>query len=131
MGRIRDSSAFAVGHRSEIGRYKIPMKVSLPDFGTGMINEDFHIAGIRQVVNERLKRAVMYSVALGPRYLKWKILSLSEPNALLFLQILIVLLTRSVVNVCAIYKDFLFVSLVTNRVSLVKVCFPSFYVLNC
>ena len=62
---------------------------------------------------------------------KWKILSLSGPNALLFLQLLIALLTRSVVNFCAISKDFLFVSLVTNRVSLEEVCLPSLDVLNC
>ena len=58
-------------------------------------------------------------------------LSFNGPKALLFLQFLIALLTRSVVNVCAISKDFLFVSLVTNRVSLEEVCLPSFDVLNC
>ena len=73
----------------------------------------------------------MYSMALGPRCFKWRMLSLSGPKALLFLQLLIALLTRSVVNVCAISKDFLFVSLVTNRVSLEEVCLPSFDVLNC
>ena len=41
-------------------------------------------------------------------------------------QLLIALLTRSVVNVYAISKDFLFVSLVTNRVSLEEVCLASF-----
>ena len=52
----------------------------MPSFGIGMINDDFHIVGIRQVVAERLKRAVMYSMALGPRCFKWKMLSLSyEP----------------------------------------------------
>ena len=61
----------------------------------------------------------------------WKMLSLSGPKALLFLQLLIALLTRSVVNVFAISKDFLFFSLVINRVSLEEVCFPSFDVLNC
>ena len=50
----------------------------------------------------------MYSIALGPRCLKWKMLSLSGPNALLFLHLLIALLTRSTVNVCAISKDFLY-----------------------
>ena len=45
MGRIRDSSAFAAGERSEIGRYEDPTEVSLPGFGIGMINEDFNIAG--------------------------------------------------------------------------------------
>ena len=58
-------------------------------------------------------------------------LSMSGPKALLFLQLLIALLTRSVVNVCAISKDFLFGSLVTNRISLEEVCLPSFDVLNC
>ena len=73
----------------------------------------------------------MYSMALDPRFFKWKMLSLSGSKALLFLQLLITLLTRSVVNVCAISKDFLFVSLVTNRVSLEEVCLPSIDVLNC
>ena len=73
----------------------------------------------------------MYLMALGPRFFKWKMLSLSGPKALLFLQLLIAILTRSVVNVCATSKDFLFVSLVTNRVSLEEVCLPSFDVLNC
>ena len=60
-----------------------------------------------QVVIERLKRAVMYLMVLGPRFFKWNMLSLSGQNALLFLQLLITVLTRSVVNVCAISKDFL------------------------
>ena len=57
--RIRDSSIFATGQRSKIGRYEVHMEVSLPGFGIGMLNEDFHIAGI-YVVTERLKRAVIY-----------------------------------------------------------------------
>ena len=44
--------------------------------------------------------------------------SLSVPNALLFLQLLIALVTMSAVNVSAISIGFLLVSLVTNRVSL-------------
>ena len=73
----------------------------------------------------------MYSIALGPRCFKWKMLSLSGPNALLFLQLLIALITRSAVNVLAISNSFLLVSLVTTRVSLEEVCLPSFEVLNC
>ena len=46
VGRIRYSSTFAAVQRSEIGRYEVPMEVSLPGFGIGMINEDFHIDGI-------------------------------------------------------------------------------------
>ena len=68
---------------------------------------------------------------VGPRCFKWNMLSLSGPKALLFIQLLIALLTRFVVNVCAISKDFLFVSLVTNRVLLEEVCLPSTNVLNC
>ena len=75
MGRIRDSSTFGAAQRSEIGRYEVPTEVYLSGFGIGMINEDFHIAVIRQVVTERLKRAVMYSMALGPRFFKWKMQS--------------------------------------------------------
>ena len=72
----------------------------------------------------------MYSIALGPRFFKWKMLSLSGPNALLFLQLLIALVTMSAVKVSAISIGFLLVSLVTNRVSLEE-CLPSFEVLNC
>ena len=56
---------------------------------------------------------------------------LSEPNALLFLQLLIALVTMSAVNVSDISICFLLVSLVTNRVSLEEECLPSFEVLNC
>ena len=52
-------------------------------------------------------------------------------KGLTFLQLFIALLTRPMVNVCAISKNFLFVSIVTNRVSLEEVCLPSFDVLNC
>ena len=72
-----------------------------------------------------------YPIALGLRSFKWKILSLFGPNALLFLHLLIALITRSAVNVCAIPISFLLVSLVTNRVLLEEVCLPSFEVLNC
>ena len=58
-------------------------------------------------------------------------LSLSGPKALLFLQLLIAFITRSVVNVRTISNGFLLVSLVTTLVSLEEVCLPSFEVLNC
>ena len=103
----------------------------MPGFGIGIINDDFYIAGIRQVVAERLKRVVMYSIALGPRCFKWKMLSLSGKKALLFLQLSIASITRSAVNVRAISNGFFLLSLVTTRVSLEEVCLPSFEVLNC
>ena len=68
---------------------------------------------------------MIYSITLGPRCFKWKMLSLSGPKALLFLQLLIAFIPRSAVNV------FLLVSLVTTRVSLEEVCLPSFEVLIC
>ena len=54
--------------------------------------------------------------------------SLTGPNALLFLQLLISLVTMSAVKVSAISIGFL---LVTNRVSLEEECLPSLEVLNC
>ena len=102
----------------------------MPGFGIGMVIEDFHIAGIQQVVAGRLNMVVMYSIALGPRCFKWKMLSLSRPNTLQFLQLLIAFITRSVVNVRTISNGFLLASLVTTLVSLEEVCLPSFEVLN-
>ena len=46
VGRIRVSRTFATGQRSEIGQYEDIWEVSLPGLGIGMINDDFHIAGI-------------------------------------------------------------------------------------
>ena len=53
------------------------------------------------------------------------------PNALLFLQLLIALVTMSAVNFSAISIGFLLVSIVTNRDSLEEERLPSFEVLNC
>ena len=36
---------FAVGQRSEIGRYEDPWEVSVPGLGIDISNEDFHIVG--------------------------------------------------------------------------------------
>ena len=72
----------------------------------------------------------MYSMALGPRCFKWKMLSLSVPKALLFLQLLINFITRSVVNVRHVSNDFLLDSLITTLVPLEEVCLPSFELLN-
>ena len=82
------------------GRYEDPWEVSLPGLGIGM------------------------------GFFKWKMLRLSGPNASLFLQLLIALVTMSAMKVSAISIGFLLVSLVTNRVSLEEECLPSFEVLN-
>ena len=73
----------------------------------------------------------MYSIALGPKFFKWKMLSLSGLKALLFLQLLIALVTMSAVKVSTIFIGFLLVSLVTKRVSLEEECLPSFEGLSC
>ena len=56
-------------------------------------------------MTERLKRVVMYSIALGQRCCKWKMLSLSGPNALLFLSLLIALIIKSVVMVLMVLVE--------------------------
>ena len=55
---------------------------------------------------------------------------MEDAEPLLFPQLVIALLIITVVNVCTISKDFLSVSLVTNQVSLVEVCLPSFDVFD-
>ena len=77
-------------------------------------------------VTELLKSAVRYSIPLDPRCFRWKMLSLSGPNARVLLQLLIPLVTWSVVNVTAEVKDFHLISLDTNRVSREEVCLPRF-----
>ena len=50
---------------------------------------------------------------------------------IVFLQLLIPLITWSVVNVAADINDFRFISLDSIRVSREEVCLPSFDVVNC
>ena len=69
----------------------------------------------------------MYSIALCSRCFEWKMLSLSGPKALISLQILIALITRYAVNVCAIFKDFVSVN---NRVSPEEVYLDGWMVLD-
>ena len=91
----------------------------------------FQIEGIRQDVKESLKSTVRYSIALDPRCFTWKMLSLSGPKTQVLLQILIPLVTWSVVNVTAEVNDFHLISLDTNRVSREEFCRPCFEVVNC
>ena len=58
-------------------------------------------------------------------------LSLSGPKARVLLQLLIPLVTWSVVNVTDEVKDFRFIFLDTNRVFRQEVCLPSFEAVNC
>ena len=58
-------------------------------------------------------------------------LSLSGPKARVLLQLLITLVTWSVVNVTAAVNDFRLISLDTNRVSREEVCLPSFEGVKC
>ena len=60
--------------------------------------------------------------------LQVKMLSLVAPS-LLCLKLLIALITRSAVNICAISKDFFLVFLVGNPVSPEEVCIASFELL--
>ena len=105
----------------------------MPGFGIGMTMDDFQINGLRQDVMESLKSAVMYSIHLDPRCFRWKMLSLSGPKAREFLQLLIPLVTWSVVNVTAEVNEFRLTSLDTNRVSHLREegCLPNFEAVNC
>ena len=58
-------------------------------------------------------------------------MSLSGPKAWVLLQLLIPLVTWSVVNVSADVNDFRLISLDTSLVCREEVCVPSFDVVNC
>ena len=117
VGSISVSKNFAAGQMREMGRYDVPCEVSFPGFGIGMTIEDFQIAGILEELAESLNSAVRYAVALGPKCFRRKMLSLSGPKAFVLLQLLIALVTRSVVNVTVVSLGFRRTSLDTNRVS--------------
>ena len=72
---------------------------------------DLQIDGIRQDVTESLKSAVRYSIPLDPRCFRWKMMSSSGSKARVLLQLLIPLVTWSVVNVTAEVNDFRLISL--------------------
>ena len=99
---------------------------SLPGFGIVMTMDDVQIDGIQQDVTESLKSAVRYLILLDPRCFRWKMPSLSGPKARVLLQLLIPLVTWSVVNVTAEVNDFRLISLDNDRVSRAEVCLPSF-----
>ena len=65
---MRVSITFAAGQISEIGRYEVPREEFLPGFWMDMTIDNFQMARIRYGVTESLKRAVRYSIALGPRF---------------------------------------------------------------
>ena len=101
MGSKRASITFTARQRSKICRYEVLREESLPGFGIGTTMDDFQIDGIRQYVTESLKSAVRYSIPLDPRCFGWKMLSLSGPKARVLLQLLIPLVTWSVVTISA------------------------------
>ena len=90
--------------------------------------DDFQIDGIPQDVTASLKSAVRYSIPLDPRLFRGKMLILSGPKSRVLMQLLIPLVTWSVVHVTAEVNDFHSISLDTNRVSQEEVCLSSFEV---
>ena len=93
----------------------MPREESLSGFGIGVTMDDFQIDGIRQDGTESLMNAVRYSIPLDPRCFRWKMLSLSGPKARVLLQLLIPLVTWSVVNFTAEVNDFRLISLDIKR----------------
>ena len=67
---MKTSITFAAEQSSEIDRYEVPREESLSGLGVGMTLDDFQIAGLRHDVTESLKSAVIYSIALGPRFFR-------------------------------------------------------------
>ena len=61
-------------------------------------------------LRESLESDVRCSVARGPRFFKWKMLRESGPYTLLLLQLLIALVTWSLVNASASSRDICFTS---------------------
>ena len=88
----------------------MPYDESLPGLGIGMTNEVFQIDGRRHDLRESLYSDIRCSVARGPRFFKWKILRESGPYALLLLQLLIALVTWSLVNDSASSRGIRFTS---------------------
>ena len=78
-----------------------------------MTNEVFQIDGMRQDLSELLLSAVMCSVSRGHRFLKWKMLRESGPYALLLIQLLIALMTWSLMNDSTSSRVIRFTSFVT------------------
>ena len=68
---------------------------------------------------------MMCSVARGPRFLKWKMPRDSGPYALLFLQILILLVTWSLLNESASSRDIRFTSYAPDESSSMKSAYPA------
>ena len=87
-----------------------------------MTMDDFQIDGIRHDVTESLKCAMRYLIALGPRIFRLKVLNLSGSKARVLLQLLIPLVTWSVVNVTAEGNGLRLISLATIRVSREEGC---------
>ena len=92
------SRTLAAGHSSEMGLYEVPCDESLAGMEIGITNEVFQIDGRRQDLRESLESDVRCSVARGPRFFKWNMLRVSGPYALLLLQLLLALVTWSLVN---------------------------------
>ena len=86
------------------------MLLSLLGFGIRMTMDDFQIDGVRQDVTESLKSAVRYSIPLDPRCFRWKMRMLSGPKARVLVQLLIPLVTWSLVNATSEVKDFRLIS---------------------
>ena len=73
----------------------------------------------------------MYSIAVGPRFFRWKMLSLSGPNAVLFLQLLIAFVTMSAGESLRHLHWFPLDLPCYLSGSLEEECLPIFEVLNC
>src|SRR5271163_511897 len=95
-GRTIFSRIFAMGERSEIGRYDVPSSGFLFGFSIGTILASFQMWGIVLLFRDFSSRVLRYSSAMGPRCFRCFMLMLSGPVELLFLAVLMACLTCSV-----------------------------------
>ena len=83
-GRSTSSRILDIGDSKKIGRYEVPMYVSLWGLGIGMILANFDICGMMLWLRGIFNWSVRYWMASGPRCFRWWIFMWSGPIELLF-----------------------------------------------
>ena len=115
-GSIIFSIVLAMGERSAMGRYDVPISIGFPGLGIGMIFACFQVLGIVFVLMEMLNMCVRYLMAVGPRCFRCLMFMLSGPVELLFFACLIACIVWPVVIVIGVFLSFLvFLSIILFR----------------
>ena len=89
---------FTAGQRKEMGRYEVLVFIGFPGLGIGITIACFHRVGMMVLFMELLNMLHGKLMPFGPRCLRWRIVVLSGPAALEFLQFRIVSATADGLN---------------------------------